>query len=51
MKQTYVKFCWKFDAPNSKVPPTHGKRGGGTISTTKTRVALVWNNTTKVKQQ
>jgi hypothetical protein len=28
MKKTYLKFCWKFDAQNSKVPPTHGKRVG-----------------------
>jgi len=51
MKKTYVKFCWEFDVPNSKVPPTYSKSGGGTILTTKTRVALMWNNTTNVKQQ
>jgi hypothetical protein len=28
MKKTYVKFCWEFNVPNSKVLPTHSKSGG-----------------------
>jgi hypothetical protein len=40
MKKNYAEFCESFDAPNSKVPHGHGNRGGGTILTTITRIAL-----------
>jgi hypothetical protein len=33
-------FVESFDAQNFKVPHAHGKRGGGTILTTITRIAL-----------